>query len=406
MLRKTYRNGTHRLVAPEETLARVAPWLEPMGITRLANITHLDHLGIPVFQAIRPNSKSLSVHQGKGQTIAAAKVSAAMEAAESWHAQNIELPRRVASCDAMAESGRIAAPEWLPVGVETEIDRNAPLTWIGGRDLLADTPAWVPLHLVSTDYTRDPELPALARSSNGLASGNHVVEAVVAALCELIERDAIALWRSADPAATAGRRVDPETVDDEACRVLLRRIDDADLQLSILDLTSDIGVPVFASRLIDCASDGPVAFGPAWGFGCHPARAVALSRALTEAAQSRLTQIAGARDDIDPASYGQGLDLTIAALLEELQWSRVGGKAYSEVAQFLTDDLETELTWLLDRLAQAGLGQAICVDLTHPRVGLPVVRMLVPGLGRRAVDGKFSVGRRPKSPGSGDGLHA
>ena len=58
---KTYRAGTHRSTAPEETLARVAPLLPALGITRLANITGLDRIGIPVVVACRPNSRSLAV---------------------------------------------------------------------------------------------------------------------------------------------------------------------------------------------------------------------------------------------------------------------------------------------------------------------------------------------------------
>ncbi|HSB67827.1 MAG TPA: hypothetical protein VLT62_00645, partial [Candidatus Methylomirabilis sp.] len=55
-LRKGYRDGTHRLTIPEETLARVRPHLAAMGVTRVANITGLDRIGIPVVMVCRPNS--------------------------------------------------------------------------------------------------------------------------------------------------------------------------------------------------------------------------------------------------------------------------------------------------------------------------------------------------------------
>ena len=80
---KRYRDGTHRVVAPEETLARVLPLAPRLGITRLANLTGLDTLGIPVAAAYRPNARSVAVFQGKGTTLAAAKASAFMEAAEA-----------------------------------------------------------------------------------------------------------------------------------------------------------------------------------------------------------------------------------------------------------------------------------------------------------------------------------
>ena len=81
---KAYRCGTHRLIGPEETMARARPFLGTMGITRIANVTGLDCIGVHVAQAIRPNSRSLAVSQGKGLTLAAAKASALMESIEAY----------------------------------------------------------------------------------------------------------------------------------------------------------------------------------------------------------------------------------------------------------------------------------------------------------------------------------
>ena len=63
-----------------------------MGITRLADVTGLDRIGVPVFQAIRPLSRSVSVSQGKGLDPDAARASALMEAVETWHAERIDRP--------------------------------------------------------------------------------------------------------------------------------------------------------------------------------------------------------------------------------------------------------------------------------------------------------------------------
>src|SRR5215469_7553321 len=89
--------GTHRLVAPSDTLARVRPHALRMGITRLGNVTGLDRIGIPVVVAIRPNSRSVSVSQGKGLTLSQAMASALMEAAEGFHAEDIATRFRHAS---------------------------------------------------------------------------------------------------------------------------------------------------------------------------------------------------------------------------------------------------------------------------------------------------------------------
>src|SRR5215216_7418008 len=84
-----YRFGTQRAVRPNKTLRRIAPLLPKAGITRLADVTSLDWIGLPVYQAIRPNSRNISVSQGKGLTRAQAKVSALMESLESLHAETI-----------------------------------------------------------------------------------------------------------------------------------------------------------------------------------------------------------------------------------------------------------------------------------------------------------------------------
>ena len=93
---KAYRRGTHRTVDPAATLARLQPHLAGMGITRIANVTGLDRIGVPVVMVCRPNARSLAVSQGKGLTLDAAKASGVMEAIELYHAEHIELPLKLA----------------------------------------------------------------------------------------------------------------------------------------------------------------------------------------------------------------------------------------------------------------------------------------------------------------------
>ena len=85
--------GTFRACTPEQTLARLEPMLrEEFGITRVANVTGLDDIGIHTFVAIRPNAKLLSTSQGKGISKPLAKISAIMEGVEGWHAENLSPP--------------------------------------------------------------------------------------------------------------------------------------------------------------------------------------------------------------------------------------------------------------------------------------------------------------------------
>jgi YcaO-like protein with predicted kinase domain len=193
---KRYRAGTHRLVSPEETLRRVRPLMAVMGITRIANITGLDRLGIPVVTVCRPNSRSLSVSQGKGLDLTSAKVSGLMEAVEMYHAEHITLPLTLASYNELRFSHPLVDVTRLPRLSVGSFHPALRLLWMEGRELRGNTPVWLPFELVHTDFTLP--LPSgsgsFFMSSNGLASGNHLLEAISHGLCELVERDATTLW--------------------------------------------------------------------------------------------------------------------------------------------------------------------------------------------------------------------
>src|SRR5262245_2955833 len=183
----------HRTRTPAATVRRARRLMRPLGITRLADFTGLDVIGVPVFSAIRPNGKALSTSQGKGLDPDAAAASALMESIETWHAENVRLRRRRSSARAFAHDDVIDARR-LPRN--RRFDPAAELSWVRGWDLLAARPRWVPLEAVTLDTTfpRD-HVPVFDVSSNGLASGNHLLEAIEHGLCEIIERDAEARWR-------------------------------------------------------------------------------------------------------------------------------------------------------------------------------------------------------------------
>ena len=84
---KDWVRGTHRAMDPALTLARIRPHLSKAGITRIADITDLDTLEVPVAVAIRPASGTLTVEGGKGITRDAAFTSAAMEGIERYVAE-------------------------------------------------------------------------------------------------------------------------------------------------------------------------------------------------------------------------------------------------------------------------------------------------------------------------------
>ncbi len=131
---KRFRAGTHRLIAPDETMARLQPLLPVMGITRIANITGLDTIGIPVVMVCRPNSRSLAVSQGKGLDLPSARVSGVMESIELHHAERIHLPLKWASHEELRFTHSLVPPDTLVRTSLSHFHRDAPILWIEGHD--------------------------------------------------------------------------------------------------------------------------------------------------------------------------------------------------------------------------------------------------------------------------------
>lgn len=393
---KRYTLDTHRCADPHETLARVAPFLARMGITRIADVTGLDRIGIPTVMVTRPNSRSVAVAQGKGLSLAAARASGVMEAIETWHAERIALPLRYASFADLSAEARVVDVARLPRIRDGRFDPARRILWIEGVELATGTRAFVPFEMVHTDYTRPapPGQGCFPCTTNGLASGNDALEATCHAICELIERDATTLWHHLPQGARDARRLDLGSVDDPACRDALDRLDAAGIETGVWETTSDVGVAVFHCVIAD-SGNGPGHIGI--GDGCHPHRGIALLRSLTEAVQTRLTYVSGARDDLGPEEF------TSEAIRKKCDYARTllgqnGPKQrFADAPHRDARDFADDLIWLLARLRGAGCGEVVTVDLTKPEVGIPVVRTVIPGLEAPHDDADFMPGPRARA---------
>src|SRR6266851_7790004 len=124
---KKYRAGTHRLISPEETLESVQCFFPAMGITRVADITGLDVIGIPVVTVCRPNSRAVTVSLGKGLDVAAARASGVMESIEAFMAERITRPLLLGSVNDLRFSHRLIDVEALPRTTNSLYHPDAPI---------------------------------------------------------------------------------------------------------------------------------------------------------------------------------------------------------------------------------------------------------------------------------------
>lgn len=376
---KKYFVGMHRAVHPSVTIAHVRELMPRMGITRVANVTGLDRIGVPVVTVCRPNARSLAVSQGKGLDLEAATASGLMEAAEFFHAEHIELPLKLGSLSELSHSHRFVDVDRLPRVANSRFDRNLVMLWIEGQDLLSGEPRWLPFESVRANFTlpAPPGSGCFDCSSNGLASGNTGAEATCHAICEIIERDATALWNLISPAERTLTGVRLGTVKDKACGEVLGKLEEADFDVAAWETTTDVGVPAFFCMIADRRNP---ANHHGVGAGAHPAPNIALLRALTEAVQVRTTYISGARDDLLPDEYGERQRASRRRIAARLLAEQSPVRDFGSITDRSQRSFAADLEWLLERLRAVGVREAVSVDLSKSWFGLSVVRVVIPGL--------------------------
>jgi len=379
---KLLRKGTHRSQSLEHTLKLVTRLLPVMGITRVANVTGLDQIGIPVVMVCRPNSRSVAVSQGKGINLASARASGLMEAAELYHAETMTVPLRLATYEELRYQHRVVEPDDLPRIYGSRFHPNLRILWCEGHDLLNNEKVWVPYEMVHTNYTTplSDGHGCFAASSNGLASGNDITEAISHGICEVVERDATTLWKLGGGDEDNTKRIDLDSVDDELCHDLIQKFERAGLDVAVWDITSDIQVAAFACFIVPREDAAMWHVAGAAGYGCHPSREVALVRALTEAAQVRLTVISGLRDDFRGDAYDQLLDPQVLLKIRRSVKVSSLGRRFSNVPTHDGDTLQDDVAWEIRCIKKGGPKRVVVIDLTKPEFGVSVVRVIIPGL--------------------------
>lgn len=281
-------------------LAALRPHLPSFGVTRVGDLTGLDVIGIPVAFAARPNARSLSVTQGKSLDPGEAALGAVMEALEQAFAERtedlIEITGTSAALKAagktVANLRRIARALRIPAADE-------PVSWTRAHSLITGDEVYLPVDLVGLDLRANAASSPVATQVSSLGLGAHAtwVRAATHALMEVLEHNATAALDIFGLMPGLARPLSYRRGTDPALDAITAKIEVADLDYQLYDLSPPQGLPVIAAAI---GAPRAVSFA---GYACRFAPEHAAEAALLEAVQSRLTMIAGARDDLKPADY-------------------------------------------------------------------------------------------------------
>ena len=235
--------STWRIRTPEQTWSLLEPRLARYGITRVADVTELDVIGVPVYMGVRPLATTLSVSQGKGMTHLLARVSAAMEAVEYWAAERFRPVEQW-----YAPAAELGLPYRVEEVASTErsvVSELLPLPWVPAESLTDGTRTLVPLHSVQLDGIADGRWRprGVLMSSNGLAGGNSVAEATVQALLETLERHETAAL--ADLPIGQRKVLDLTTLPEGWCRSVVEDMQGKDFWVEAVDCSTIPGIFTF-----------------------------------------------------------------------------------------------------------------------------------------------------------------
>lgn len=386
-----YFGGTHRCRDPTETIKVVEGKLQVAGVSRIAEITHLDRIGIPVYSAIRPGAAegAVSIYAGKGATKPQAKASAMMEAFERYSAEQQETDKDNIAVGSFAEINGCIDPKSLILPLNSFDTDNKDISWVVAVNARNDEECLIPANAVYHPYFPENEPSLFKSNTNGLASGNVIEEAVFHGITEVVERDA---WSIFEALRQPKMEVNCENTENPLIRDVMSKFQKAGVSVKLVDLTADVEIPTMAA-----VSDDTVLKDPALltlGVGTHLDPEVAAIRALTEVAQSRATQIHGTREDTTRAVFMRKAGYERMKRINKHWFGESQGIIHisdikNRAKKSFKDDIETSLKLL----GKCGFDEVLYADLTRSEIQIPVVRVVIPGMEVYSVDAE-RVGKR------------
>jgi ribosomal protein S12 methylthiotransferase accessory factor len=413
-------DGGHRAIPPEQTLRKLEHHVSPITgvVNRLVRITADDDPVQHVYvsganMAVRTYSYDLlqstlrARTAGKGTSDVQARVSAIGEAIERYSGTyrgdeaKVRGSFRSLGDQAVHPKSSMLFSESQYKDRKRWLDANSPFTRVPlpfNEDAVLDwAPLWsmtrkevryLPMESCYYSYPVPDDKHFCLPDSNGAAAGNTPEEAMLQGFLELVERDAVCIWwynRLRRPAVDLESFDDPYIQDMKAFHKSVHR------DLWVLDVTSDLGIPamVAISRRKDKKSED-IVFAPA----AHLDPQIAIQRALTE-----MNQLVSAVIDAkngepytfdDPQSVNWWKTATIASEPYLLPSETLPRTRRTDFSSQWSADFREDLLACQALVESLGL-EMLVHDQTRPDIGLPVMKVIVPGL--RHFWARFAEGR-------------
>ena len=426
---KAHRNsGGARKVAPETTLAKYRHLVSPISgvVTWLKRTTDESDPWLHVYWAganLGMRSRSLSSLRrslrsksaGKGSSREQSEVSALCEAVERYsgarHGDEVRTRKRFSEyaggeeaihpndvqlfSDHQLDNARSINARGHPYNiVPPRFDPDAEMDWTPVWSLTRRRHRYLPTSMLYSMPAEERGSSDLVADSNGCAAGNTLEEAVLQGFYELAERDAFAIWwynRLRVPA------VDLSSFDDDYLASASGYYARCERNLWMLDVTSDIGIPTFValSSRPDAQTEDII-----YGAGAHADPRVAALRAVCELNQCLTWLPRPGRGDGRPA-----IDDPLAlwwwktARLADCSWLEpAADEPFRKASQYPvieTTDTRDDVEYCRGLVEARGM-ELLVLDQTRPDIGMPVVRVIVPGM--RHFWARFAPGRLYQAP--------
>lgn len=384
---KKITSYVHRTLLPSETLKNLTPnILDKAGITRVSDITGLDLIQIPTYTAIRPEAYFsspfkeglISTYNGKGFTKEEAKTSAIMEGIERCSAE--KEGKTLITASYLEIRKHIPTIDPFSLCFEHEPDalfRKVAIEWMIGIDLISNKAHAIQAANVIAPYYYPTGTIVIQpyHSTTGLASGNCFAEAIVHSLLENIERHTLTLKDKYKKFQISLNKVSSPWI-----KKILQKLDSHGFEVKIIFYQNKFKIPVFSAILNDPITQDPHLI--CHGSGAHLSKEIALIRSLTEAIQSRLAVISGTREDFNYYLEKRDSQEFYQKILQDTKnaIATYPELSFEKLPTFFHKSFYTDLKFILNTLKGLGFNKIIAVDLTHPKIKIPVVRSIVPGL--------------------------